>query len=58
MANQGKMVMIFALGIYRTRAAAEAAIGLWADVYGEDALSIDFDGTSYRLIVNLPDDAE
>jgi hypothetical protein len=49
--------MIFALGIYRTRAAAEAAIGLWADVYGEDALSIDFDGTSYRLIVSLPDDA-
>lgn len=48
--------MTFTLGIYKTRAAAEEGIALWSDVYDEEALSIDFDGTSYRLIVTLPDD--
>lgn len=48
--------MTFTLGIYKTRAAAEEGLKLWSDVYEEEALSIELDGTVYRLIVNLPDD--
>lgn len=49
--------MTFTLGIYKTRAAAEEAAKLWSDVYDDEALSIDFDGSHYRLSVTLPDDA-
>ena len=49
--------MSFTLGIYKTRAAAEEAVKLWSDVYSDDDLSIDFDGSHYRLIVTLPDEA-
>lgn len=48
--------MTFTLGVYKTRAAAEAGIALWSDVYDEETLSIEFDGSIYRLIVTLPDD--
>ena len=48
--------MRFTLGIYKTRAAAEEGLKLWSDVYDDEALSIDFDGSHYRLIVTLPDD--
>lgn len=48
--------MSFTLSIHKTRAAAEEAVKLWSDVYEEEALSIDFDGSLYRLIVTLPDD--
>lgn len=49
--------MTFTLGIYKTRAAAEEGVKLWSDVYEEETLSIELDGTIYRLIVTLPDDA-
>jgi hypothetical protein len=48
--------MSFTLGIYKTRDAAEEAVKLWSDVYDDEALSIDFDGSHYRLIVTLFDD--
>lgn len=48
--------MTFTINIYKTRAAAEEGLKLWSDVYEEEALSIDFDGTHYRLNVTLPDD--
>ena len=48
--------MTFTIGAYKTRAAAEEGLKLWSDVYEEEALSIDFDGSLYRLIVTLPDD--
>lgn len=47
---------MFAVGIYTTRAKAEAALSSWLDVYSEDCLSIYFDGSSYLLNVTLPDD--
>lgn len=47
---------MFTLGIYKTREAAEAGLNLWSDVYNEAAMSIEQDGTMYRLIVTLPDD--
>ena len=49
--------MTFVLSIHKTRAAAEEAAKLWSDVYDDEALSIDFDGSHYRLTVTLPDDA-
>jgi hypothetical protein len=55
MADQGEVLMSFTLGIYKTRAAAEEAVKLWSDVYSTDDLSIDWDGSHYRLIVILPD---
>ena len=48
--------MTFVLSIHKTRAAAEEGLKLWSDVYEEEALSIDFDGSVYRLIVTLTDD--
>lgn len=47
-------MITFAIGLYKTRAAAENAVKLWSDVY--DDLTIDFDGSHYRLIVTLPED--
>lgn len=48
--------MTFTLSIYKTRAAAEEAAKVWSDVYDDECLIIDFDGSHYRLNVNLPDD--
>lgn len=48
--------MTWTIGIYKTREAAEAGVRLWSDVYPEESLSIDFDGSHYRLNVTLPDD--
>lgn len=48
--------MSFTLSIHKTRAKAEEWLKVWADVYNEDDLSIDFDGSHYRLSVTLPDD--
>ena len=47
-------MITFTIGLYKTRAAAEDAVKLWSDVYGD--LAIDFDGSNYRLIVTLPED--
>ena len=49
-------MITFALGLYKTRTAAEEAAKLWSDVYDDEALSIDFDGSHYRLNVTLLDD--
>ena len=46
----------FTLGIYKTHAAAVEGLTLWLDVYAEDDLSIEFDGSSYLLKVRANDD--
>jgi len=46
----------FTLGIYKTHAAAVEGLTLWLDVYAEDDLSIEFDGSSYLLKVRQSDD--
>jgi hypothetical protein len=46
----------FTLGIYKTHAAAVEGLTLWLDVYAEDDLSIEFDGSSYLLKVRASDD--
>jgi len=51
-----KTIAHFPLGTYKTRAAAEAALRLWLDFYDEEDLSIDFDGSSYRVQVRITDD--
>ncbi len=48
--------MNWTLGIYKTRLDAVKALELWSDVYPEESLSIDFDGSHYRLNVALEDD--
>lgn len=46
----------FTLGIYKTQAEAIEGLCLWLDVYAEDDLSIEFDGSSYLLKVRASDD--
>jgi hypothetical protein len=46
----------FTLGIYKTHDAAVEGLTLWLDVYAEDDLSIEFDGSSYLLKVRQSDD--
>ena len=41
--------MTFTLGTYKTREAAEAACKMWAEIYGDEQLSIVFTGTAYLL---------
>ena len=48
--------MTWTIGIYKTRLDAAKALALWSDVYPEESLSIDFDGSHYRLNVALEDD--
>jgi hypothetical protein len=51
-----KTIAQFPLGTYKTRAAAEAGLKLWLEIYDEEDLSIDFDGSSYRVQVRITDD--
>ena len=46
----------FTLGTYKTQAEAIEGLILWLDVYAEDDLSIEFDGSSYLLKVRQSDD--
>ena len=42
---------MFTLGLYRTYEEAEKAAVLWSDVYAEDQLVIEFNGSHYALKV-------
>lgn len=47
---------MFTIGIYKTRAAAEDVAKLWADVYKDENMVIEFDGSLYLVKVRLDND--